>query len=502
MELTLRHNPIFINETILEETVEQPVECDALLPDYCPDIRRILKCTLTPTVMNRTITAGRLEVEGLAGLHILYVSAGGELARGEYKVPFSRMMELHGEAVDPVITVTMAPGQVSCRAVNQRRLDIRGSVLLHAAVTCCREEGALCGCEETTLQLRRRQLRGTRLAGCMEKEQHLSQSTVLEGNGAPITRVLRTEARVTRCEEKQTPGRLTLRGEVETNALSANEEGGWEASGCTMPFEIALEAPGMPEDAPYDVHCMVSAVTAEPGTDEDGEYRSLDWSVTVQAAAQYYLPYETTVCTDAYSTRYESAYRTRTAQMIKLCNTVREAETWKETLPLPEETEELVALWLREEGCTAHPEGDGITAEARLGLTMLARMADGELYSFDRTLEPQRHIPAPEGARWGVSLSCRGCQWSTAGNELTLTCELCWRGAVCQTVRETMLEEITVEDRPKGNLMPRGLYIYMASQGESLWEIAKHYNTSEEKIREDNGEPGENCAGGPLLIPV
>ena len=107
MELELRRQTVPSCETILEETAEQPVECDALLPDYCPDIRRILKCTLTPVPMGRTVTAGRLEIEGLANINVLYISAGGEPARGEYKVPFTRMMELHGEAGEPITTVSM-----------------------------------------------------------------------------------------------------------------------------------------------------------------------------------------------------------------------------------------------------------------------------------------------------------------------------------------------------------------------------------------------------------
>ena len=117
MELELRRQTVPSCETILEETAEQPVECDALLPDYCPDIRRILKCTLTPVPMSKSITAGRLEAEGLAALHVLYISAGGEPARCEYKVPFTRTLELHGEAEEPILTVEMRPGPVTCRAV-------------------------------------------------------------------------------------------------------------------------------------------------------------------------------------------------------------------------------------------------------------------------------------------------------------------------------------------------------------------------------------------------
>ena len=42
MELELRQQTVLSHETILEETVEQAVECDALLPDFCTDIRLIM----------------------------------------------------------------------------------------------------------------------------------------------------------------------------------------------------------------------------------------------------------------------------------------------------------------------------------------------------------------------------------------------------------------------------------------------------------------------------
>lgn len=210
MELELRRQTVPSFETILEETVEQPVECDALLPDYCPDIRRILKCTLTPVPVGKTITAGRLEVEGLATLNILYISAGGEPARGEYKVPFTRMLELHGEAEDPIITVGMLPGPVSCRAVNQRRLEIRGSVVVSASVISCHGQQILAGSEEKTIQLRMGPAKGIRLSGAFDREQRLAKTTTLEGSDAPLTRVLRCDAAVSRREEKWLDGRLLI----------------------------------------------------------------------------------------------------------------------------------------------------------------------------------------------------------------------------------------------------------------------------------------------------
>ena len=290
--------------------------------------------------------------------------------------------------------------------------------------------------------------------------------------------------------------------EVLAAAHCADQNGGWQTAECTLPFELTIDCPEG-ADAEFDIRCRALAPTAEPMQDADGEYRALEWGVTISVEGKIYRAYALDCCTDGYSTRYQSACKGRTLQTVELVNLCRESETRRETLPLPEATGEVVALWARVEGCTAAPEGDGLLAEGRLGLTLLTKMGDGEYYSFDRTMELQRQLPGGEDCRWEAGLECRGCRWEQTGNELSLTCELVWQGAICRTRRLAVLEDITVDEAaPKENRMPRGLYIYMAEEGESLWEVARRYNTSEARIREDNGEMGECCPAGPLLIPV
>ena len=388
------------------------------------------------------------------------------------------------------------------RAVNQRRLEIRGSVVVSASVISCHGQQILAGSEEKTIQLRMAQQKGIRLSGAFDREQRLAKTTTLEGSAAPLTRVLRCDAAVSRREEKWLDGRLLITGEVLAAAHCADQNGGWQTAECTLPFELTIDCPEG-ADAEFDIRCRALAPTAEPMQDADGEYRALEWGVTISVEGKIYRAYALDCCTDGYSTRYQSACKGRTLQTVELVNLCRESETRRETLPLPEATGEVVALWARVEGCTAVPEGDGLLAEGRLGLTLLTKMGDGEYYSFDRTMELQRQLPGGEDCRWEAGLECRGCRWEQTGNELSLTCELVWQGAICRTRRLAVLEDITVDEAaPKENRMPRGLYIYMAEEGESLWEVARRYNTSEARIREDNGEMGECCPAGPLLIPV
>ena len=87
MELKLTRQPLFINDVLIDQNVEQPIECDALLPDYCPDIVRILKCSVAPTVTGRRASPGKLELEGMAVVTVYYVSTGDGIARGGVQGP-------------------------------------------------------------------------------------------------------------------------------------------------------------------------------------------------------------------------------------------------------------------------------------------------------------------------------------------------------------------------------------------------------------------------------
>ena len=55
MELNLQKQTVSVNETVYDGSVEQPLECDVLLPDYCPDIQKILRCEVTPSLLAASV---------------------------------------------------------------------------------------------------------------------------------------------------------------------------------------------------------------------------------------------------------------------------------------------------------------------------------------------------------------------------------------------------------------------------------------------------------------
>ena len=504
MDLKLTRQPLYLSDVLIDQTLEQPLECDALLPDYCPDIQRILKCAVAPRVEGRRAGPGKVELEGLAEVTVYYLSAAGGIARGEYKVPFSRIAEMKADHPAPVLLAEARTDYINCRAVNQRRLDIRGALVLTVRGVGSREEQAVAEAG-AGLQLKREEAPASRLLGMGSRESRLSETVELPYGKPPIRAVVRAgaSARVTEC--RQVAGKAVLRGELAVRILYQAAEGGYEGLEYTLPTSAICEVEGLDDQSVCDAWQEAVSLTAEPAAGEDGEYRRLALEAVVESRARAWQPYAARFCSDAYSTRGACAFRSRAVPLTRAWSAVREAFPFQETIPLPENVEEVLDLWCVSAGMTPRSEAGGPVADCRLTVGMFARMKDGQVYYFEKALETSRKLPGEgEGAVLDGRLACQGCTWTPAGSDsLELRLELELSGAVLTQGRAVLLEDIQVDEKkPREPARPPGLYLYLADPGETLWDIAKRYNTSADQLAAENPQGEDAGERRVLLIPV
>ena len=72
MEWKINRERIPVTERILDETQEQGVELDYVLPDYDPEIFRIIRCEMQPAILEYQLQETRLSYELQVDLRILY----------------------------------------------------------------------------------------------------------------------------------------------------------------------------------------------------------------------------------------------------------------------------------------------------------------------------------------------------------------------------------------------------------------------------------------------
>ena len=92
------------------------------------------------------------------------------LCQIEQKIPFTRAMDLpEGQHQGYSVTVSGEVEYLNCRAVNQRRVDVRGAYALSAQVCAQSEQEVITALADCGIQQRQAALRGVRRAAVLDK---------------------------------------------------------------------------------------------------------------------------------------------------------------------------------------------------------------------------------------------------------------------------------------------------------------------------------------------
>ena len=79
-------------KNLFEGSCEQAVDCDVSLPDYCPDISRVLRCCVVPSIVASKISGDRACADGNALVRIIYADEDNNICTYEQNFPFSKFI--------------------------------------------------------------------------------------------------------------------------------------------------------------------------------------------------------------------------------------------------------------------------------------------------------------------------------------------------------------------------------------------------------------------------
>ena len=116
MEFNQENRSFCTPSAVLDTVAEQLADVDLTLPDYCPDIEKILKCTLTPKIQSRTLSGGQLQIDGFCTVNVMYVESIKKSVRCcEQSVNFSQNFSVKDAPDNPVIITKTKPEYINCR---------------------------------------------------------------------------------------------------------------------------------------------------------------------------------------------------------------------------------------------------------------------------------------------------------------------------------------------------------------------------------------------------
>lgn len=482
-------------------TAEQPIDADITLPDYCPDIRRVLKCIVTPHISSVQTAGDRAVADGTAGVCVIYADEQGKICSFEQTYPFSKYAELKGSADNCCVNVRAVTQYANCRAVSPRRLDIHSALSVIFCISTLRQDEIITGAEGSGVQLRCCDAETASLVGCTDSPFQMSETVPLSDGQPSVSCVLTSSAAALTQEVRVIQNKLLIKGELIITAVCRSEEGEIFSFGHTMPISQIVGLEGVDEDCTCCICMPVTALSLEPKAEQNGENRLVDISARISANVKAYRELSFKAVTDAYSVCCELETKSADTAFCTIADSFNDTFTCRSTQEIAE-ARQMLAAWCSELSSAAKPCADGIAVAGEVTAHFLYLDSDGQPGYAERQIcyEYRRSVKACGSLECSPCVEITAVSAACASGSAEVRMEFAVSGCVFDCTKHRLVSSMACSGDAAKKERSAALTVYFADEGEEIWDIARRYNTTVEAVEQENGMSADRVTQKCMLL--
>lgn len=477
--------------TVLDTVAEQLCDVDLTLPDYCPDIEKILKCTLTPKIQTKTLSGGQLQVDGFCIVSVLYVESLKKTIRCcEQSVNFSQSFSVKETPDNPVIITKTKSEYINCRALSPRRLVMHGAFSLYAKVLSSSQTKIYIPDSSDNLETNKLSLKCASLC-CLCQEQFSVCEEISVGEKPAVESILCSDVGINITEAKAVTGKLLINGEINLKLLYLCdvETGDTEKIDFLLPFNQVMDCEGIDENTLNCVSCDIMSYDIRLKNDAMSEKPSILLDLKLSLTEQGYLINEEEVVTDAYSVKYACQPEFEQMTIVNDVARFNESHIEKSTVKIDDgKISKIINIYAEHISAQGSCEGDCIRLEGKINLCILACNNENMPVFIERSVDYSHELSSGD-CNCVNSSQARVASISyrlSDDNAIEVRCEL---KLIVNAAKKSCVKAVSAvnvfEDKPIA-ADDCALTLYFAKQGESLWNIAKAHNTRLDMLIEEN----------------
>lgn len=493
MDLSVKRDTVRINEPVFESTAAHPVECDVVLPDYCPDIARILKTDTHAAVNTKTLETGRLTVGGTFCVKIIYVPDNSSAIRCfAYENDFTHTFDAPGIDQDDMARARAKVDYINCRMIGPRRLQIKSSISISVKVCRHREEEFVTDCEDDRVEMLSRQMKVSSLIGTVERPFNIEEELEVGYGKPPVAAIIRSDAAAVVQDYKVISNKIIAKGELLLHTLYSPDisDSGLEVMDHTVPISQIIDLEGVDEDSVCTVSFTVQNIKADVSADSDGENRMLTVDATMNALASAHRTQDFTAVADAYSPVYEMNIQMKPVALERVSDVIRTNEAVRLLVEAPEDGMSAVTdCMVRAESASARMDGKNLVISGEMAVSLMGTDMQGGPAGIEKampyTITEQLSSPC-ENMRCEPEINVVSCAYSLSPNGIDVRADCALSVVVFAVSNENLVSEMNLDETKPRQCRQKTLTLYFADKGERLWDIAKRYNTSMDAIRREN----------------
>lgn len=504
-ELKLKMQTVSVYSENSGYSVEQPVDCDITLPDYCTSIQRILKCTSIPGIASVSLQGNAVKAEGSVTVRIIYIDENESLQTYDASVPFAKQTDI-GSTESVVFTdCRVKTGYINSRAVTGRRVDVHGAVTLQFI------SGEKSQTEIVTSELPsaiQRKPKVVKLANSVADAGRFFHVTEVETlrDMPPVSSVIRSTGYAVVNEVKVIKDKALIKGNLMIcTSYTSQDKNGVFLYESKIQLSQIVDAAGLNENEIIDTRVHLTQLNVIPKADATGSYTLLDVNAKLMAEMHAYKEIEVNGVADAYCTERPVTLERKTVPMLEFYEKVSDTFTAASATDLrAAECGNILDVWCTDVSSSYRFDDSKFELSGSVNVCFLTESIEDGYNYYERTVDFS-YTKAFETAP--VNVFCTPditavSQKAIKNNDdvIELDIEFSVNANIFNRRNAEFVSDISVSEGETTVERESAAVIYFASKDESVWDIARHYNTTVSLVMEENELSEEILSADKMLL--
>ena len=505
MELELNKVVFDTYQMLGELMVSQEETAETIVPDYCPDIARIIQTDSKVFLHHHEIRDGKAEISGVMRINVLYVPDGEHGVRAlEFAIPFSAENDNRMLADCHYMTCEAEPEFQETRMLNPRKLFTRCKVLLR--ITGYRK-GALEFAadvetkEEYLLEKRCEQQTAMLLTQVSEKDFTFSGEMNVSPGRTGAAEILGNQISWSITEKKIVGSKLIFKGMIFLNLLYRSMEGECCSASAELPFSQIMEIDAAAENAEVSLRMQLTGTDIQiDGGDPEG--RGFAVMLYFRGSALLREKRELTLLNDLYSTAYEVNFNADPLLVTEYREILNRKQIVREVLEVGASPETMLAASVKCGSVSVSREEEKSTLRVMAEIKVLYLGEGGVPLLAERnvSISAQTDIPADCAVK-ARAVCLEEVQGSLGEHGIEVRFTVDFIIEMEKQVKRVCVNHVKLNLESGKNLAGTpSLILRYIGKHECGWDLAKKYNTTIREILAANQLEEEPLPTEKLLL--
>lgn len=499
MSIDAVSDAIKLDRLIKKWDVQVMATSDVLVPDVKPDVEEIIGVDCKLIIDDGEVANGRILIEGRVLTRVLYATAQEDrpVAGMDAVIEFSHYFD--ATDVDEDVTVR-ARGYVEhtdCDVINSRKLQLKHVINLSLSIGKEESINAVTSIELDDVMCKSSGIRARHMVGEGSSETIVREDINL-GEDVVVRDILYSDVTVTNLGMQLSDNKVLVEGTLSVDLIYLEDTEGvkYDSYSTELGFTHYVDVDGVQAYMFPEVECVVEEVSADPK-----DSGTVNIEAVLNVRVKVYEEEEKTLIVDAYSLSRNIRGNQGSFAVLSEAFRSNTQLSLRDTVELSRDAKHILLVRGQAQAGEYEFSGNRLYIDGLL-LVRVYYITESGL-ACDMAEMPFRHVvdsdELKDDDKLDVRFNVSHIAYTLNGNAVdiryTVDCNL-------KVYRENrFIYLLSVEESDEETLPePASITVYVVGKGETLWDVAKRYRTTIEKIKGINELEEEILNEGDKLL--